>query len=86
MIKTIIIVAFVAIIVSLGSALYHLVRHKEHSEQTVKALTYRIGISLALFLFVFLAFVSGLLQPHGISAGMQARLATQHSQPNTAKP
>lgn len=75
MIKIIIAIAFIAIIVSLGSALYHLVRHKDHSEQTVKALTLRIGISLALFVFLFLAFAAGWIRPHGIAANMQAQLA-----------
>lgn len=75
MFKILIAIAFIAIIASLGSALYHLVRHKDHSEQTVKALTLRIGLSLALFLLLFLAFATGLLKPHGIAANMQAQLA-----------
>jgi hypothetical protein len=75
MIKLFIAIVFIAIIASLGSALYHLVRHKDHSEQTVKALTLRIGISLALFIFLFLAFATGIIKPHGIAANMQAQLA-----------
>lgn len=72
MLKIIIVIAFIAILASLGSALFHLVRHKQHSEQTVKALTLRISISLALFIFVFIAFATGLMKPHGIAANMQA--------------
>jgi hypothetical protein len=75
MIKFFIAVVFIAIIASLGSALYHLVRHNDHSEQTVKALTLRIGISLALFIFLLLAFAGGFIKPHGIAANMQAQLA-----------
>lgn len=75
MIKIIVAIAFIGIIASLGSALYHLVRHKDHSEQTVKALTLRIGISLALFLLLFVAFATGLIKPHGIAANMHAQPA-----------
>ena len=72
MFKLIIAIAFLAIIASLGSALYHLIRHKDHSEETVKALTLRIGLSLTLFILLFLAFAGGFVKPHGIAANMQA--------------
>ena len=72
-VKTIIIIAFVAIIVSLGTALFHLVKRKtgEESDKTAKALTFRIGLSLLLFMFLFIAMAGGWLQPHGISARIQ---------------
>jgi len=41
----------------------------------VKALTYRISISLALFILLSIAFMSGLIQPSGI--GMQMQLQKQ---------
>lgn len=87
MIKILIALAFIAIIASLGSALFHLVRHKDHSDQTVKALTLRIGISLALFIFVYLAFVAGFIKPHGIASNMQAQLASKpvHDQSGAVK-
>jgi len=71
-IKTIVLIAFFLIIISLGSALFHLVRHRsaEQSEKTVKALTIRISISIALFVFIFLAFATGVFQPHGIGTQM----------------
>lgn len=70
-IKTIIIIAFVLIIISLGSALFHLVKHhsSEQSAKTVKALTFRITLSIILFIFLFLAFATGIFKPNGI--GMQ---------------
>lgn len=78
-IKTIIIIAFVLIIVSLGSALYHLVSHKTgaQSEKTVKALTFRIALSLLLFIFIFIALAFGLFKPHGIGARMQLQRAIE---------
>ncbi len=78
LIKTLIIVAFIAIIVSLGSALFHLVKHKdaEHSQKTVKALTFRIGLSVVLFIFVIIAMATGLVQPTGLGV----RMAMQNAQ------
>ncbi|MFI3189992.1 hypothetical protein BCS42_07345 [Crenothrix sp. D3] len=72
MIKTIVIIAFILIIISLGSALFHLIRPKseEESEKTVKALTFRITLSLVLFIFIFIAVATGAYKPQGIGAGM----------------
>jgi hypothetical protein len=83
MIKIIVIIAFILIIISLGSALFHLIRHKteEESEKTVKALTFRITLSLILFVFVFIMVATGLYKPQGIGAGMlvQKPVAAEHN-------
>lgn len=63
--KIIIIIALFAIIISLGRALYYLVKKPEASSKMAKALTWRIGLSIALFLFVILAFKLGWIHPHG---------------------
>lgn len=72
-IKIVAIVIFIAILASLGSALFHLVKRGdvEHSQKTAKALTYRIGLSLVLFILLFIAFATGLFKPSGIGARMQ---------------
>jgi hypothetical protein len=69
-IKSIVIVAFLLIVVSLGSALYHLVKRgdQQQSEKTVKALTFRIGLSVVLFILIFIAYASGWIKPEGIGA------------------
>lgn len=74
-IKIIFILAFIAILFSLGSGLFHLVRHKdqENSKKTVKALTYRIGLSLLLFIFLFISYSFGLIKPDGIGTKMQMK-------------
>jgi len=70
LIKSFVIIAFIAIIASLASALFHLVKHKEDSvsTKTAKALNFRIGLSLALFVAIFFIYASGILQPNGIGA------------------
>lgn len=73
MIKTIVIIAFLLILISLGTALYSLIARKpeEQSKNTVKALTFRIGLSIVLFIFVFIAIATGILKPHGIGVNIQ---------------
>ena len=64
--KIIVIIAMIIIIFSLGSGLFYLVRDEGDSKRTVKALTWRICISLSLFLFLFLAFSLDWLKPHAL--------------------
>jgi len=59
--------AFMALIVlSLGSGLYFILFKKGKSEEAVKALTLRIGLSLTLFILLFVAFAMGWIKPHGL--------------------
>jgi Protein of unknown function (DUF2909) len=68
MIKILLICVFLMIIVSLGLALFHLVKPKGDgtSEKMAKALTFRIGLSMLLFVFVVILIATGILKPHGI--------------------
>lgn len=75
MIKILVILVFLTILISLGTALYQLIKNKKSSPKTVQALTYRIAISMALFILLSIAFMSGLIQPTGI--GMQMQLQKQ---------
>ena len=67
LIKTVVFVVMLIILVCLGSGLVFLVRDEGKTNRTVKALTWRIGISLALFLFLMLAFGLHWISPHSIS-------------------
>ncbi|MGD0959206.1 MAG: twin transmembrane helix small protein [Methylomonas sp.] len=71
--KIIAILVFLAIVASLGTALYHLVKnpHGDASGKTAKALTVRIGLSLILFILLFIAFAAGLFKPQGIGARIE---------------
>lgn len=71
--KIIILLVLLVIIGNLGSALYYLLKDENRSPRTVRALTYRIGLSLALFALLIVAFGLGWIQPHGIRGGSGAR-------------
>lgn len=77
-IKTLIIIAFLAIIASLGSALFHLVKHKDtaNSQKTLKALTFRIGLSVVLFILVVILTATGVIEPSGIGSRIHAPQST----------
>lgn len=64
--KIIVAIAFILILGSLGSALFFLMKDKGKSNRTVKALTMRVGFSIALFILVLVAYSFGLIQPTGI--------------------
>lgn len=64
--KIIVFIAMLVIILSLASGLVFLVRDDGKTNRTIKALTWRIGLSLALFLFLLMAFGLGWIKPHAI--------------------
>lgn len=65
-IKGFIVALLLFIFFSLGSALYFLMRDPAQSTRVVKALTWRIGLSMVLFIFLMAAFMLGWIQPHSL--------------------
>ena len=63
-IKVIVVLFLIFIVYSLGSALYYLIHDEDNSTRMVKALTWRIGLSLLLFVILMIAFAMGWLVPH----------------------
>lgn len=62
-----VVVAFLAIIVlSLGSAMFYLIRDKGKSDRTVKALTIRVVLSVTLFALLMLGYYFGLIPKGGL--------------------
>ncbi|MBC3882402.1 twin transmembrane helix small protein [Undibacterium sp. LX40W] len=59
-------IAFLLIFFSLGSALIYMMKDKGRSNRTVKALAFRVGFSVCLFLLILIANHYGLVQPTGI--------------------
>ena len=71
--KIIIVIALIAIVGALLFAGRAMVQDgkagKPKSSRMANALTWRIGLSVALFLFILLAHFMGWIQPTGIAAG-----------------
>jgi len=67
LIRVAVIVVLVAIVASLGVALYHLATDSGESKKLVHSLTVRIVLSVALFLLLMLAWRFGLIHPHGLA-------------------
>jgi len=64
--KILIIVIFLGIVGSMGSALFFLIKDKGQSDRTLRALTVRIVVSVALFALLFVLWGLGLINPHGV--------------------
>ncbi|WP_116811264.1 twin transmembrane helix small protein [Steroidobacter cummioxidans] len=66
MIKGLIIACLAAIVLSLFSGLFYLVTDKGGSKKMVNALSIRVGLSVALFVLLLLAWAQGLIKPIGM--------------------
>jgi DUF2909 family protein len=64
--KILIVLIFVAIVASLGSALSHLSRSGGDSRKMFRALALRVGLSVGLFVLLMAAWALGLITPHGL--------------------
>lgn len=64
--RVLVLIVFLGIIVSLGSALVYLMRDRGNSNRMAYALTWRVGLSVALFLFVLLAHYLGWIESTGV--------------------
>ena len=64
--KIFILVIMLIILVTLFSGLIFLVRDNGNTKRTVKALTWRIALSLGLFVFLMIAFGAHWINPHGV--------------------
>ena len=62
-IKIFIIIGLLLILYSLGSALIFLVKDHGEGDRTVKRLTWRIALSLVLFLALWAAYQMGYIEP-----------------------
>ena len=64
--KILIGILLLGILLSLFSALVFLVRDRSASGRTARALTWRVGLSIGLFLLLLLAGWMGWIEPHGL--------------------
>ena len=58
--RYVVIGVLVMIVASLGSAIYYMMHDRGNSKRMVKALAVRVGLSLALFLFLMGGYYFGL--------------------------
>lgn len=66
MLKTLLIIAFLlAILYNLGAGLYYMMSDKGTTDRTLKALTWRIALSVLLIVLIVIGIKTGLIQPHG---------------------
>ena len=65
--------AFIAILASLGSALFFMMKDgadgKRKTSNMARALAFRVGFSVVLFICILIAWKLGYIQPTGIPAG-----------------
>ena len=67
LIKPVVVVVLIAIVASLGTALYHLATDQGDSSKLLRSLTLRVALSVALFLLLMIAWKLGLIRPHGLA-------------------
>ncbi len=65
-IKYVVIAMLVLIFASLFSAMIYLFKDKGRGVRTAKALTWRIGLSLTLFILLMAGFYFGIIPPQGL--------------------
>ena len=65
-IKIIILILLLLVLISLGAGMFSLIKDRGETNRTVKFLTIRIVLSIALFILLVVSFAMGWIQPHGI--------------------
>ncbi len=64
--QKVLIIGFLLVIVfSLGQGLYYMMSDKGKSDRVVKALTWRVGLSVGLFVLLLIGMATGIIEPHG---------------------
>jgi len=64
--KIIIVGLLLIILVSLGTALFSMLKPEPESNRTVKALTVRITLSIALLILIMVGYSMGWITPHNL--------------------
>jgi putative copper export protein len=65
--QKLVIVAFLVVILwNLGAGLYYMMVDKGTTNRTVRALSWRIGLSIGLIALVILGIWTGVIKPHDI--------------------
>lgn len=62
--KYLVVLILVLIVISLGKALFHLSSSQGDRRAMVRSLSWRIGLSVGLFVLLILAYYQGWIQPN----------------------
>jgi apolipoprotein N-acyltransferase len=65
-VKIIIVVLLGLIVLSLAAGMFSMINDRGNTNRTVKMLTIRIALSIVTFIFIFISFYMGWIQPHGV--------------------
>ncbi len=65
--KIVVLALLVFVIINLVMGGVHLARKKGNSDKLFRSLTWRIGLSVAVFLLLLIGQAVGLISPHGLS-------------------
>ncbi len=65
-IKIIIVILLGLILLSLGAGMFSLIKDRGETNRTVNFLTFRIALSILVFVLIGISFYMGWIQPHGI--------------------
>ena len=65
-IKILILILLALVLISLGAGMFSLIKDRGETNRTVKFLTIRIVLSIALFVLLVVSFLMGWIQPHGL--------------------
>ena len=68
LVKLLILAMLAAILIALGSAVFAMLGPRREHERMARALTWRVGLSVTLFLLLLGGFASGVIRPHAAVA------------------
>ncbi len=66
MLKAIILIMLLLVLASLAGGMFTLIKDRNQTDRTVKFLTWRIALSVSLFVLIMVSFFMGWIQPHGL--------------------
>ncbi|MGE5624896.1 MAG: twin transmembrane helix small protein [Bacillota bacterium] len=64
--RLVILVILIAILASLFSGVYFMMKDRGQSTRNVKALSIRIGLSVFLFIVLIIAYLTGIIRPNDV--------------------
>ncbi len=67
--KILIVLLLVTIVVSLGIGLYYMFKDRGTTDRILKALIWRVALSVTVFAILLIGFAFGWISPHGIGQG-----------------